>query len=65
MNDVLESGFCSSPLCFDNVDWFVDEVIKSENKMKYPIRSKIKKNIKTGEDEEDFKKVMVIFVKKV
>ena len=30
--DVLKSGSCKSPLRYDNVDWFVDEVIKLENK---------------------------------
>ena len=28
-DDVLESGFYESPLGYDNVDWFVKEVIKN------------------------------------
>ena len=33
LNDVLESGYYTSPLGFNNVDSFVDEVINLENKM--------------------------------
>ena len=35
LNDVLQSGYYSSPLGNENVDWFVDEVIKLENKMRF------------------------------
>ena len=31
MNDVSEIGYYESPLGYDNVDWFVKEVIKLEN----------------------------------
>ena len=33
LEDVLKSGYYKSPLGYNNVDWFVDEVIKMENKM--------------------------------
>ena len=32
LNDVLKSGYYESPLEYDNVDWFVKEVIKLEKK---------------------------------
>ena len=32
LNDVLESGYYESPLGYDNVDWFVKEVIRLEKK---------------------------------
>ena len=35
LEDVLQSGYYKSPLGYDNVDWFVDEVIKLENKMAF------------------------------
>ena len=35
MSDVLQSGYYSSPLGFDNVDWFVKWVIKLETKMNF------------------------------
>ena len=35
LEDVLESGYYESPLSYDNVDWFVKEVIKLENKMAF------------------------------
>ena len=31
LNDILKSGYYESPLSYDNVDWFVKEVIKLEN----------------------------------
>ena len=33
LDDVLQSCYHKSPLDYNNVDWFVDEVIKLENKM--------------------------------
>ena len=35
LNDVLQSGYCEFPLGYDNVDWFVDEIIKLENKVTF------------------------------
>ena len=32
LEDVLQSGYHKSPLGYNNVDWFVDEVTKLENK---------------------------------
>ena len=32
LEDVLKSGYYKSPLGYDIVDWFVDEVVKLENK---------------------------------
>ena len=56
MEDVLESGYYESPLGYDNVDWFVKEVIKLEKKMAFYFKNtkkdiimtqKMKKIIKT------------------
>ena len=33
LEDVLKNGYYKPPLGYDNEDWFVDEVIKLENKM--------------------------------
>ena len=55
LNDVLKSEYYKSPLGYDNVDWFVDEVIKIENKMAFFFKN-IKKDIDmTEEDEEEYK----------
>ena len=35
LEDVLESGYYECPLGYDNVDWFVKEVIKLEKKMAF------------------------------
>ena len=35
VEDVLKSEYYKSPLGYDNVDWFVDEVIKLETKMAF------------------------------
>ena len=35
LEDVLESGYYESPLGYNNVDWYVNQVIKLENKMAF------------------------------
>ena len=35
MDDVLQSGYYESHLGYDNVDWFVDEIIKLEKEMAF------------------------------
>ena len=52
---VLKSGYYKFPLGYDNVDWFVDEVIKLEKKMAIYFKFTKKDIIMTGEDEEDFR----------
>ena len=55
LEDVLESGYYESHLGYDNVDWFVKEVIKLENKMAFYFKNTKKDIIMTKEKEEDFK----------
>ena len=55
LEDVLKSDYYQSPLGYDNVDWFVDEVIRLENKMAFYFKNTKKDIIMTEEDEEDFK----------
>ena len=55
LNDVLKSDYYESPLDYDNVDWFVKEVIKLENKMTFYFKETKKDIIMKQEDEEDFK----------
>ena len=59
LEDVLKSGYYKSPLGYDNVDWFVDEVIKLENKMTFYFKNTNKDIIMTKEDEEDFKNINI------
>ena len=54
MKDVLESGYYESPLGYDNVDWFVKEVIKLENKMYFFLKNTKKDIIMTQGDKKDF-----------
>ena len=54
MEDVLEIGFYEYALGYDNVDWFVNEVIKKENKMTFYSKNTKKAIIMTQEDKEDF-----------
>ena len=54
LNDVLKSGYYESPLGYDNVDWFVKEDIKLENKMAFYFKETKKDIIMTQEDEENF-----------
>ena len=55
LEDVLKSDYYKSPLGYGNVDWFVDEVIKLENKMAFYFRSTNKDIIMTQEDEEKYR----------
>ena len=55
MEDVLKSGYYESPLGYGNVDWFVKEVIKLENKMAFYFKNTKKDVIMSEEDEEDYR----------
>ena len=55
LEDVLESSYYESPLSYDNVDCFVKEIIKLENKMAFYFKNTKKDIIMTQEDKEDFK----------
>ena len=55
LEDVLKSDSYKSPLGYDNVDWFIDEVIKLENKMAFYFKNTNKDIIMTEEDEEDYR----------
>ena len=55
LEDVIESGHYESPLRYDNVDWFVKEGIKLENKMAFFFTNTKKDIIMKHEDEEDYK----------
>ena len=54
LEDVLKSDYYKSPLGYDNVDWFVDEVIKLEKRMAVYFKNTNKYIVKTQEDEEDY-----------
>ena len=54
MNDIIKNGFYKSALGYDNVDWFVDEFIKLEDKMAFHFKKTKKDIIMTEEDEEIF-----------
>ena len=55
LEDVLESGYYESPLGYNNVDWFVNEIIKLENKMAFYFKNTLKDIVMTEVDEEDYK----------
>ena len=55
LEDILKSEYYKAPLGYDNVDWFVNEVIKLENKMAFYFKNTNKDIIMTQEDEEDYK----------
>ena len=55
LEDVSQSGYYKSPLGYDNVDWFVDEVTKLENKMTFYFKKTKEDIIMTDEDEEDYR----------
>ena len=55
LEDVLKSDYYESPLGHNNVDWFVEEIIKLENKMAFYFKNTKKDIIMTQEDEEVYK----------
>ena len=55
LEDILKSDYYKSPLGYNNVDWFVDEIIKLENKMAFYFKNTNKDIVMTQEDEEDYK----------
>ena len=55
LEDVLESGYYESPSAYNNVDWFVNEIIKLENKMAFYFKNTKEDIIMTKENEEYFK----------
>ena len=65
MEDVLESGYDESPLGHHNVDWFVGEIIKLENKMAFYFKNTKKDIIMTKKMKKILKiTIFVDFVKK-
>ena len=66
LEDNLESGHYESPLGYDNIDWFVKDVIKIENKMAFYFKNSKKDIIMIEENEKDYRnKKIVDFVKKI
>ena len=55
LEDVLKIGYHKSPLRYNNVDWFVNEVKKLENKMAFYFKSTKKDIIMTNQDKDDFR----------
>ena len=55
LEDVLKSDYYNSPLGYNNVDWFVDEVLKLENKMAVYFKNTKKDNNMLEEDAEDYR----------
>ena len=55
LEDVLKSYYYKSLLGYDNVDWFVNEVMNIENKMAFFFNETKKDIIKPQEDEEEYR----------
>ena len=53
LNDILQSGYVS-PLDNKNVDWFVKEIMKIENKVSFYFKNTKKDIVMTEENKEDF-----------
>ena len=64
LEDVLKSGYYKPPLGYDNVVWFVNEVIKLENKMAFYFKNTIKDIIMTEKDEEEYRNNICRFCEK-
>ena len=66
LEDVLKSDYYKSPLGYNNVDWFVDEVIKLENKMAFYFKN-TKKDIIITKKMKKIREIIIFvdFVKKI
>ena len=54
LDDVLKGRYLICPLGYENVVWFVDEIIKMESKIAFYFKNNIKDIILTEENEKDF-----------
>ena len=54
LEDILKSGYHKSPLGHENVNWFVDEIIKLENQMNFWFKNTNEEIIMTEENKQDF-----------
>ena len=64
MDDVLKSGNNESNPGYDNIDGFVDEVLKIENEMAVYFKNTQKDTIMTEEDEKHYRKNICRFCEK-
>ena len=55
LEDILKSDYYKSPLGYNNIDWFVDEVIKLENKMAFYFKNTNKDIVMIDNDNEDYR----------
>ena len=55
INDVFESGHYDSPLGYDNVNWFVNEMTNLEYKTAFYFKNTNKDIIMTEEDDDGYK----------
>ena len=54
LEHILKTEYHKSPLGHENVDWFVDEIVKLETKMNFWFKNTKKDIIMTEEDKQDF-----------
>ena len=54
LDNILKSEYHKSPLGYENVNWFVDEIVKLENKMNFWFKNTKKGIIMKEEDNQDF-----------
>ena len=55
LEDIIKSEYYQSPLGYNNVDWFVDEVIKLEKKMAFYFKNTKKDIIMKQNNEEGYR----------
>ena len=55
LDDALASGYHKSPLGYNNVDWFVNEVVKLENEITFYFKITNKNIIMTEKGEDDYR----------
>ena len=59
LNDFLPSGYPESLLCHNNVEWFVNKILKLESKMTLYFKITNKDIIMTKKDKEDYRNINI------
>ena len=59
MEDVLQSSYYKSPLGYKNVDWFVDDAKRLQNKMAFYFKNTKRDIIIAQENEEHYRNTII------
>ena len=59
LNNILKDGYYEFPLGFDNIEWFVDEIMKTELKKIFLFKNTMKDNILTEKNKTNYRNIII------